>query len=153
VRPEHVTDDALAVIARWCDNRSLVIGGQSGSDRMLADMHRGHTVADVVRSVEVAVRNGFRPDVDLLLGMPGETPDDRLATVALAEQLVALGARMHSHAFMPLPGTPLKNAVPTPIEPDVGAALERLESRGASYGQWRAQQVIASDLVRLRRAR
>lgn len=153
VRPEHVTDESLAVIARWCDNRTLVIGGQSGSDRMLADMHRGHTVADVVRSVEVAVRNGFRPDVDLLLGMPGETPDDRLATVALAEQLVALGARMHSHAFMPLPGTPLKNAVPAPIEPEVGAALERLESRGASYGQWRAQQVIAADLVRLRRAR
>jgi B12-binding domain/radical SAM domain protein len=152
VRPEHVTPEALAVIARWCDNRSLVIGGQTGSQRLLDATHRGHTVDDVVRAVEVAVSSGFRPDVDLLLGLPGETADDRALTVALAERLAGLGARLHSHAFMPLPGTPLKDAEPAPIEPEVAAAMERLEGRGAAYGQWRAQQVIAADLVRHRRA-
>jgi B12-binding domain/radical SAM domain protein len=151
VRPEHVTPEALAVIARWCDNRSLVIGGQSGSERLLAATHRGHGVAEVIRAVEVTVAAGFRPEVDLLLGLPGETAEDRAATVALAERLAARGARLHSHAFMPLPGTPFKDAEPTPIEPDVTQALERLESRGAAYGQWRRQQVIAADLVRHRR--
>jgi len=129
-----------------------VIGGQSGSQRLLDATHRGHGVEDVVRAVEVATGAGFRPDVDLLLGLPGETAEDRALTVQLAERLAGLGARLHSHAFMPLPGTPLKDAEPAPIEPDVAAAMERLEGRGAAYGQWRAQQVIAADLVRHRRA-
>lgn len=153
VRPEHVTAEALAVIARHADNRSLVIGGQSGSERLLAATHRGHDVAAIVRAVDVSVAAGFRPDVDFLLGLPGETADDRAATIALADDLVARGARIHSHAFMPLPGTPLAGAEPSPITDDVSRALARLESAGASYGQWRQQTVIASDLVRRRRAR
>jgi B12-binding domain/radical SAM domain protein len=153
VRPEHVTPEALAVIARHADNRSLVIGGQSGSERVLAATHRGHDVAAIVRAVDVAVAAGFRPDVDFLYGLPEETAEDRAATIALAEGLVARGARIHSHAFMPLPGTPLARATPTPITDDVARSLARLEARGASYGQWRRQQVIAADLVRRRTRR
>ncbi len=35
IRPEHVTPDAMRILARYVDNRSLIIGGQSGSDRVL----------------------------------------------------------------------------------------------------------------------
>jgi radical SAM superfamily enzyme YgiQ (UPF0313 family) len=153
VRPEHVTPDALAVIARWCDNRSLVIGGQSGSERVLAKTHRGHDVASIERAVDVAIAAGFRPDVDFLLGLPEEDAADRAASVALAERLAARGARIHAHAFMPLPGTPLAATRPAAIEPDVAAAVARLESRGAAYGQWRAQVAVAEELVQLRLAR
>jgi B12-binding domain/radical SAM domain protein len=153
VRPEHVTPDALAVITRWCDNRSLVIGGQSGSARVLEATHRGHDVAAIERAVEHAIAAGFRPDVDFLLGLPEEDPADRAASIALAERLAEKGARIHAHAFMPLPGTPLAGARPTEIEHDIADAVARLESRGAAYGQWRAQRTVAEELVQLRRAR
>ena len=152
IRPEHVTPEGLAILARYIDNRSLVIGGQSGSDRVLEETRRGHTVADVVRAVERCVAAGFRPDVDFLLGLPGETKDDRDASMALADRLVAMGARIHSHAFMPLPGTPLRDAVPATIEPEAMLAMARLESKGAAYGQWRRQMITAENLVRQRRA-
>ena len=151
-RPEHVTEEALAVLARYVDNRTLVIGGQSGSDRVLETTRRGHTVADVVRAVERGVAAGFRPDVDFLLGLPGETPEDRIASMQLAERIVKMGARIHSHAFMPLPGTPLRDAVPEPIEERTMRAMARLESAGNAYGQWRRQMITAADLVRARRA-
>lgn len=151
-RPEHVTEEALAVLARYVDNRTLVIGGQSGSDRVLEATRRGHTVDDVIRAVERCVAAGFRPDVDFLLGLPGETPDDRVASMRLAERLVAMGARIHSHSFMPLPGTPLRDAVPEPIEESTVLAMSRLESNGSAYGQWRRQMITAADLVRARRA-
>jgi B12-binding domain/radical SAM domain protein len=153
VRPEHVTPEALAIIARYCDNDSLIVGAQSGSERVLEAMRRGHSVGDVVRAVEVAIAAGFRPDVDLLLGFPGETPDERRATVALAERLAAMGARIAGHAFLPLPGTPLEAGAPEPIEAPIEAALARLESRGAMRGQWRRQVVDAQDLVRRRAPR
>jgi hypothetical protein len=54
---------------------------------------------------------------------------------------------------MPLPGTPLAGARPTQIASEIAAAVARLESRGAAYGQWRQQAQIASELVQLRRTR
>jgi B12-binding domain/radical SAM domain protein len=151
IRPEHVTPRALSILSRWADNRTIVIGGQSGSDRVLTESRRGHTVADVVRAVELSVGAGFRPDVDFLLGLPGETEADRLASMTLAERLVGMGARIHSHAFMPLPGTPLRDATPETIEPETMLAMARLESKGQAYGQWRRQVVTAESLVRARR--
>ncbi|HUQ08153.1 MAG TPA: TIGR04013 family B12-binding domain/radical SAM domain-containing protein [Kofleriaceae bacterium] len=153
LRPEHVTPEAMALLARWVDNRHIVLGGQSGSTRVLAAMRRGHDVADVERAVAVAVAAGFVPDVDLLLGIPGEDADDQALTMQLARRLTDAGARIHSHAFMPLPGTPLKDAQPSPIAGDVAAALTALEGRAATYGQWRAQTSAAAELVQLRRNR
>jgi B12-binding domain/radical SAM domain protein len=153
VRPEHVSAEALALIKRYADNTSLVIGGQSGSERLLAATHRGHDVAAIERAVALTVEAGMRPDVDFLFGLPDESDEDRAATIALAERICARGARVHSHAFMPLPGTPLAGATPTPIARDVEHAVSRLESHGAAYGQWRKQQQAANDLVQLRRAR
>ena len=152
IRPEHITTEALEVLKRWVDNKTLVIGGQSGSNRILEETRRGHTVDDVIRAVELAVAAGFQPDVDFLLGLPGETPDDRVLSMKLAERLVAKGARIHSHAFMPLPGTPLRDATPSLIEPATALAMERLEGKGKAYGQWRKQVVTAERLVRARRA-
>jgi B12-binding domain/radical SAM domain protein len=152
IRPEHITPRALSILARWADNRVIVIGGQSGSDRVLAETRRGHTVDDVIRAVELTVAAGFRPDVDFLLGLPGETEADRRASMALAERLVEMGARIHSHAFMPLPGTPLRDATPAAIEPEAMLAMARLESKGKAYGQWRKQLITADSLVRARRA-
>jgi B12-binding domain/radical SAM domain protein len=140
VRPEHVTPRALEIIARHCDNRSLVIGGQSGSERVLERMRRGHGVDDVVRAVETCKANGFRADVDFLFGLPDESDEDREDTIRLAKRLVALGnARIHSHAFMPLPGTPMRGVRQAPIVGRTLRMIEELEGKGLSYGQWRGQ--------------
>lgn len=151
VRPEHVSARALALIKKYADNTSLVIGGQTGSERLLEATHRGHDVEAVERAVALCVEAGVRPDVDFLFGLPGETDEDRALTIALAERITARGARVHSHAFMPLPGTPLAGATPTRIADDLAQAVAHLESKGAAYGQWRQQARVAHDLVELRR--
>jgi B12-binding domain/radical SAM domain protein len=153
VRPEHVSAEALALIARYASNRSLVIGGQTGSERLLAATHRGHDVAAIERAVALCAEAGFRADVDFLFGLPGENDRDREDTIALAERITARGARVHAHSFMPLPGTPLAGSIPTGIAPALRDAVARLEARGAVYGQWRRQAHAAEELVQLRRRR
>lgn len=152
VRPEHVSREALSIIRRWADNDTIVIGAQSGSERVLAAMRRGHGVADVERAVRLTREAGLRPEVDLLLGFPGETRADREASLGLAERLVGMGARIHSHAMLPLPGTPMRDAVPERIEDEVATQLARLEARGAAWGAWRRQVIAGEQLVRRRRA-
>ena len=152
LRPEHVTPDALRVLARWVDNRSVSIGAQSGSDRVLQRAHRGHDVAEVERAVRIALAEGFDPHVDFILGLPGEEPDDVEATLRLAERLVELGAKVHGHTFMPLPGTPLRAERPGTIAAAARRRLDRLAARGGLYGQWAQQEAIARDLAARRAA-
>lgn len=148
-RPEHVTPEAMRVLTRWVDNTAIIVGAQSGSDAVLAASKRGHTVDDVERAVRVALEAGFRPDVDFLFGLPGETDADARASAALATRLADLGARIHGHTFMPLPGTPYRQAEPGHVTTEVRIDLERLVARGRMYGQWAAQAEIAAALVPL----
>jgi B12-binding domain/radical SAM domain protein len=149
-RPEHITRESLKILKKYVDNETLVIGGQSGSERVLNETHRGHGVTEIVESARLARQFGFRPDVDFLLGLPGETAQDRALSLDLARRLIDEGARIHSHAFMPLPGTPLRGRRPEKIEPETLRAMEQMESAGAMHGQWRRHVEIADQLVRLR---
>lgn len=153
VRPEHVTPEVLALLARWVDNRTLIIGAQSGSERVLARSHRGHDVPAVERAVGVALEAGFVPHVDFIFGLPGEEPDDVEATLALAERLAERGARVHGHTFMPLPGTPFRKEPPGRIEAAARRRLDRLAARGRLYGQWARQEGIARELAATRKGR
>lgn len=148
LRPEHVTPEALQLLRRWCDNRTLILGGQSGSDRVLAAAARGHDVAAVERATALCVEHGFVPHVDFLFGLPGETADDVALSLSCMDRLVALGARVHGHTFLPLPGTPFRRAAAGALSPEVRRRLQLLASRGALYGQWEQQEVLARQLAR-----
>lgn len=143
LRPEHVSARAMALLSRHCHNRAVIIGGQSGSDRLLAAMGRGHDAAAVERAARLALEAGLRPSVDLIFGFPGEEERDRAATRALALRLADLGARVHAHAFMPLPGTPWADAAPAPLDDQSRLLLERLASRGVAHGAWKRQEALA----------
>jgi B12-binding domain/radical SAM domain protein len=134
LRPEHVSPAALALLRRWCDNRQVIVGAQSGSDRMLAAMGRGHDAEAVTRAVAVALEAGFRPAVDFIFGLPGETEDDREATRRQLSALARLGARVHVHAFDPLPGTPWGREAPGEVDAATRALLGRLRVSGRAYG-------------------
>lgn len=148
LRPEHVSPEALALVRRHCDNRTLVIGGQSGSDRLLAAMRRGHDAGSVERAARLAVEAGFVPSVDYVCGLPGETEEDRAATRAQMARLAAFGARVHAHAFMPLPGTPWAGEAPGAMDPETGALLDRLAAQGGAHGQWRRQELQGRAMAR-----
>ncbi len=143
VGPETVTPEAVALVRRYCANDSLIVGAQTGSDRLLRSLHRNHTVADAYRAAEAIVAGGLRPVVDLIFGLPGEEAEDVAATLRLMEDLVGMGAMLHTHTFMPLPGTPLEDAPPGKVESALHPLLDRLASQGHQIGQWRKQEEIA----------
>jgi tRNA-2-methylthio-N6-dimethylallyladenosine synthase len=62
---------------------------QSGSDRILRAMRRGHTAADYLRRIEV-IKNARRKIAitsDIIVGFPGETDQDFRDTMALVENV------------------------------------------------------------------
>ncbi len=153
VRPEHVTPEALAVLRRHVHNDNLIIGAQSGSERVLEKSRRGHDVEAVVRATRLAVEGGFVPNVDFILGLPGEEAEDVEETLTLMQQLADLGARVHGHTFMPLPGTPFRDAAPGRVSPDLRRRLDQLASQGRLYGHWKQQVALAEEIAARRQPR
>jgi len=139
VRPEHVSGEILQLLKQYVDNDNLIIGAQSGSNQVLDSCGRGHHVEQVQRATELCLQHGFKPNVDFLFGLPEETEHDRQLSLDFAEQLSAMGAKIHLHSFMPLPGTPYAANAPSQLESTSVARLEKLCSAGKAYGQWQHQ--------------
>jgi B12-binding domain/radical SAM domain protein len=152
IRPEHVSREALRLVRRYCANDNIIVGAQSGSDRVLDAAKRGHGVEEIRRAVRLGIAEGFGINVDMIFGMPGEGEADVAASVALARELADLGARIHAHTFMPLPGTPWRDAPPGEVDPRTISEVDRLSRRGALYGHWRRQREHAVRLAAAARA-
>ncbi|MGD8642420.1 MAG: TIGR04013 family B12-binding domain/radical SAM domain-containing protein [Gammaproteobacteria bacterium] len=150
IRPEHVTKHNMAILKKYVDNDNVIIGGQSGSQAILDSSRRGHDVASIINAVKICVKAGFQPNVDFLFGLPGETRRDAQLTIDLANQLTELGARIHNHTFMPLPGTPFRNEKGGTINQQTRHQLVALTAKGKAYGKWKGQLIIARELEKLR---
>lgn len=149
VRPEHTTREVLELIKPYVSNKSLIIGAQSGSERILEKTHRGHTPSDVYNAVKNALDAGFSVNVDFIFGLPYETPEDQMETVKLMDRLVKLGqkknipVKIHSHYFMPLAGTPFANEKPSTLSPDLTKFLGKLYNLKALFGKWHEQKLCS----------
>jgi len=105
--PRHFDDRLIDVLARRPSvSRYLHLPVQAGSDRVLRKMHRRYTPGqyqDLVARIRAAV-----PDInlstDVIVGFPGETEDDFLATLRLLEQ--ARFGQVFGFVFSPRPRTP-----------------------------------------------
>lgn len=105
--PKDMADDLIAAhgeVEKLMPYLHLPV--QSGSDRVLKRMNRGHTAESYLRIVE-RVR-AARPDIllsgDFIVGFPEETQEDFEATIRLVEE-VRYG-QCYSFKYSPRPGTP-----------------------------------------------
>lgn len=150
VRPDSVNEDIVKEVKRFIDNKHIIIGLQSGSRKVLERIHRGHTVDGALKAVKILIDNGFRVDVDLILGFEFEDDSDIESTLQLASMLVELGARIHIHTFIPLPGTPLFSSRPKPLREDVKKFFMKLIGKGKAYGYWIEQEKMAQYVEELK---
>jgi tRNA-2-methylthio-N6-dimethylallyladenosine synthase len=102
---------------------------QSGSDRVLALMKRGHTVLEYKQKIRKL--REVRPDIalstDLIVGFPGETERDFQSTLDLVREIGF--DQSFSFIYSPRPGTPAAS-----LPDDVGheekqARLARLQAQ------------------------
>ncbi|MBI4863040.1 MAG: TIGR04013 family B12-binding domain/radical SAM domain-containing protein, partial [Candidatus Riflebacteria bacterium] len=147
VRPDHVQEELLELVASHCANRTIVIGAQSGSDEVLKRIARGHDAAAVMDAVRRVRSFGLVPHVDFMLGLPGETGTERVMTLDMIADITANhGGRVHVHYFMPHGGTPYADAIPEPVEDSVLAHVETLTGKNLADGYWRKQRLLAGQV-------
>ena len=121
----HPVEFSDRLIQAYADQPKLVshlhLPVQSGSDRILAQMKRGHTILEYKSRIRRL--RALRPDLDLssdfIVGFPGETDDDHAATMRLIEELRFDFS--FSFIYSPRPGTPAAS-----LPDDVPMAVKKL---------------------------
>ncbi|MFX1537990.1 MAG: TIGR04013 family B12-binding domain/radical SAM domain-containing protein [Promethearchaeota archaeon] len=139
IRPEFITEESFPLLSKL-NNKIIAIGAQSGSDRILDLIHRGHSTGAVIQAVNLINKSQKTAVVDFILGLPQETHDDQFETLAFAKTLIAKKAKIRFHHFIPLPGTPLANTRPSIIDPELLLEIGRLTTKGHILGSFDLQR-------------
>ena len=142
VRPEHVSNDTLDLVLKYADNDNITIGAQSGSQRILDLCHRGHTIEDIYKAVDLTLRYDLK-----IFGLPGESEEDIKLTIGMMKELSNKGARIHAHSFIPLPQTPFSNVQVTRIKDIYKKEIKSLISKGSAFGDWEKQERLAIKIA------
>jgi len=127
--PVEFTDSLIAAyrdVEQLADFLHLPV--QSGSDRILRLMKRGHTATEYVAKIDKLrqVRPGISVSSDFIVGYPEETGEDFEATMELVREVGF--DQSFSFIFSGRPGTPAA-AIPDPVDRKVKQArLERLQA-------------------------
>ena len=145
IEPLDVTQDLVDLFAstdRIAQHFHMPL--QSGSDRILAAMHRWYRAEHYARRVEL-IRERLPHaaiGVDVITGFPGESEDDHAATLAFIERLPF--TYLHVFSFSKRPGTKaatLSNEVP-------GAVIKRRARELRALGEAKAAAFRQSQLGR-----
>jgi tRNA-2-methylthio-N6-dimethylallyladenosine synthase len=125
-------------------NNFLHLPVQSGSDRILAAMKRGHTVLEYKQKIRKL--RAVRPDIcistDIIVGFPGETDADFMATMDLIAEVGF--DQSFSFLYSRRPGTPaasLPNEVPHEVKQ---SRLELLQARLNSQALAISRRMVGS---------
>ena len=144
----HPVEFSDALIQAYADIPSLVshlhLPVQSGSDRILAAMKRGHTRADYVDRINrlKAVRPGISLSSDFIVGFPGETDRDFEDTMDL---IAEVGFDLsYSFIYSARPGTPAAQLADDTPEVVKKQRLALLQTRINQQAQQFSRRLVGS---------
>lgn len=145
IEPMDVTQDLVELFAsteRLAQHFHMPL--QSGSDRVLAAMHRWYRAEHYARRVELIREHLPHAAIgaDVIAGFPGETEDDHTATLTFIEALPF--TYLHVFAYSKRPGTKaasLSNHVP-------GAVIKRHARELRALGERKAAAFRQSQIGR-----
>ena len=97
-RPDSITADKLQILKNFGVNR-IAINPQTLNNDTLNRIGRAHTAADFYKAYEMAQRAGFTNiNVDVIAGLPGETPEDMRRTMENIKKLAPAHITVHTLA-------------------------------------------------------
>jgi tRNA-2-methylthio-N6-dimethylallyladenosine synthase len=108
---------------------------QSGSDRVLARMHRGYTRARYLELIDElkATVPGIALSTDIIVGFPGETEEDFAATVDVVERVAYDNAFVFRYSRRPgTPAADMPDQVPEEVKAARNTALLEVVARSAA---------------------
>lgn len=93
-RPDYIDLEILDTLKKY-GVRTIELGLQSASDKVLSATKRGHTFEDEKRACELIVNNGLQLVGQMMIGLPNSELSDELMTADFIISSGATGARIY----------------------------------------------------------
>ncbi len=87
-RPDYIDDEVLSILKRY-GVKTIELGLQSISDKVLSATKRGHSFDDEVRATSLILKHGFSLVGQMMIGLPESSLEDEIKT---AEFIISSGA-------------------------------------------------------------
>jgi len=120
VKANLVTETAAEILGTYLPGSSVNIGCETGSTTHSTLLGRPSTPEESLRAVELLTRNGLKPYVYFIHGLPGQSAETARDTVRVINECVRRGAeRIILYRFQPLPMSAFSDVPqPPPAEKD-----------------------------------
>lgn len=93
-RPDYIDEEVLSVLKRF-RVRTIELGIQSMSDKVLLASGRGHTALQTENAASLIKSQGFEFVGQMMIGLPCSAPDDEMYTAAKICEMGADAARVY----------------------------------------------------------
>lgn len=104
IRLDSLDEEILSLMLKAGIHKSVAIGVESGSDKILKLMKKSLSVAEIREKVLLMKKSGFRPIGYFIIGFPGETKETIMETINLSLELPFYRAQFNT--YKPYPGCP-----------------------------------------------
>lgn len=84
-RPDYISEEILLRLKKY-GVTTVELGVQSMDNEVLRCARRGHTAEDVEKAARLVLSHGFRLGLQMMTGLPGDTPEKCIKT---AEKIIA----------------------------------------------------------------
>ena len=93
-RPDYIDDEILDILEKYGVG-TVELGLQSSSDKVLSISKRGHSLEHEEQACRLIVSRGFSLVGQMMIGLPGSTLEDEIATAEFIIKSGAHGARIY----------------------------------------------------------
>ncbi|MBO4220639.1 MAG: radical SAM protein [Clostridia bacterium] len=93
-RPDYISEEILTVLSRY-SVRTVELGIQSMSDKVLLSSKRGHTADDSESAAALIKDFGFEFVSQLMIGLPSSSPEDEIMSAKKCCEMGADAARIY----------------------------------------------------------
>ncbi len=93
-RPDYIDDKILDILSKY-GVKTIELGLQSVSDKVLALTKRGHAFSDEIRACRMITERGFNLVGQMMVGLPGSTIESEIETADFIIKSGASAARIY----------------------------------------------------------
>ncbi len=93
-RPDYISEEILDILGKY-SVKTIELGIQSASDKVLTASKRGHTLFDTVNACKLIKERGFDLVGQMMIGLPSSSIETEIETAKLICELGASEARIY----------------------------------------------------------
>ncbi len=141
--------DYLNILSKFSATKKITIGIQTVSNRLQKIIGRNDPLDKLEETLNYCVDNDLEPIIDIILGLPYETQEDRMITIDFLEKNCKGKISANLHYFLPLPGSEFENEKPTPISSGEIKKIQKIMGKGYVCGNFFKQMNDYYDRIEI----